>query len=62
MYAQNSRSYEFSEFSAHTVVICSKTVKWVKYTICDTCALNSQSYEFSDISAHTIVISRKTLK
>ena len=58
----NSRSYDFSEISVHTVVIDRKTVKEAKNTICDTCVLNSRSYEFSDIKAPTLVRSRKTVK
>ena len=61
MYAQNSWSYEFSDISAQTVVISSKTVKEAKNTICDTCSLNLQSYEFSDTSAYTVVRRRKTV-
>ena len=56
------RRYEFSDISAHIVVISLETVKEAKNTICVTCALKWRRYEFSDISGHTVVISRETVK
>ena len=52
----------FLTFHVKNFVICRKTVKSAKNTICDTCALNSLKFVFSDISGHKVVISRKTVK
>ena len=60
--AQHSWRYEFSDISAHTVVISRKTVKSGKNTFCDICAQNSRRYEFCDLFTHTVRISRKMVR